>query len=118
LASIPAHHDYVYLTHIDSNFISIIDGTIDTIVRSINVGDKQFALAYDTRADAIYATKPSLNSVALIDASTNNVINPDIRVGEFPTAIAYDPVNGHIYVANSKSNTTCLRHRKDLINIL
>jgi YVTN family beta-propeller protein len=42
---------------------------------------------------------------SVINTATNTVVGSPISVGAGPRGIAYDPVNGRMYVANSASNT-------------
>ena len=47
---------------------------------------------------------PGSNSVSVIDTSNNNALIAKIAVGPNPTAIAFDYINGLIYVVNGGSN--------------
>jgi YVTN family beta-propeller protein len=69
------------------------------------------AIAVSESTNKIYVTNPLSNTVSVINASSDKVIDT-IRVGYYPTAIAVSPrtitdgkVQDEIYIANSWSNT-------------
>jgi YVTN family beta-propeller protein len=84
---------------------------------TITVGQGPQSIAYDPSNGEIYVanfgTPPPFNSgtpansVTVINGLTNNVI-ATIYVGLGPSGVAYNPENGHVYVANSVSNTVSI----------
>jgi YVTN family beta-propeller protein len=83
------------------------------IVTTIKGFSGPIGLAYDAVNKNVYATNYGKNAivagvgvgkVSVMDSSTNTVIDT-VSVGKKPQAIAYNPGNADIYVANTFSNT-------------
>jgi len=61
------------------------------------------ALVQDPNQPVIYATVPSLNSVAVIDSNTL-AVKTTIGIGSNPRGLTLSPDGSRLYVANSGSN--------------
>ncbi len=75
----------------------------DTVVTTIPVGSYPSSIAYNPANKNMYVTNAALNTVSVIDSSSNNIIST-ISVGSEPTGIAYNPVNDNMYVTNGSFN--------------
>jgi YVTN family beta-propeller protein len=96
----------------DTNKVSIIDTTTNTVVGSpIPVGKFALDIAYDPVNKRMYVTAMNFNfmnpngTVSAINTTTNSVVGSPILVGESAQNIAYDPVNKRMYVTNSGNST-------------
>ena len=82
---------------------------------SISVGTAPWGMALNVSGtnlsnDQIFVTNSGSNSVSVISGSTNRVSN-NLSLGSWcgtgpvPTAIAFDPANGYLYIADNHSGT-------------
>jgi YVTN family beta-propeller protein len=103
----------LYVANSGSNNVSVIDGsTNQTIVPGIALGTSGPAdpegIAFDNRTDQMFIAESSWPShtsmpVVVLDDGTNTVVTR-VDVGEDPVALAYDPSDGEMFVANEGSN--------------
>jgi YVTN family beta-propeller protein len=95
--------------------ISVISGSTDAVVARLTVGIQPAVLAVDPANGDVYVldlgngywtnmTSFGLGNVSVISGTTNSVI-ATVQVGNYPISLAFDPVNGDIYVSNYGSNT-------------
>ena len=94
----------VYISSFNSNTVSVIDSSTNTVKSVINFEIGRLGMAYNPFNNNIYVSNRNLHNVSVIDSSTNTVIST-INVGNGPSGIAYSPQNHNIYVTNSNSNT-------------
>ena len=64
-------------------------------------------IAFDDKANMIYLGSKKYNWVSQVNDRTNTILSP-MLAGELPVALAVDPNNGVIYVANWGSNTVSI----------
>jgi len=78
----------------------VIDGSSDSVVATVNVGEYPAGIAIDPSTDLIYVTDSSgtYGTVSVIDGSSNSVV-ATLNVGG--SGIAIDPSTDLIYVINS-----------------
>jgi DNA-binding beta-propeller fold protein YncE len=106
---------FVAVANANSDTISIIDCSTDTVVQTIcsRWDSKDFfgaspnALAFDATGSTLYACNGTQNAVAVIDFSPDvskggSTLRGLIPTGWFPGAIVSDPPRKAIYVANIK----------------
>jgi len=117
----------VYVGNYGGNSVSVIDGSTNTVVDTIDLGNhKPYALAFDPINGDIYVSTPPYNDggVAVIDGNNDTTANQVIayvttnilgivdvngipttaQEGDgYPLGLAFDPVNGDIYVTESIS---------------
>jgi YVTN family beta-propeller protein len=97
----------VYVADYGSADVYVVSGYTNKVVSKINMPSSTVEMSYDSGNDDAYATAGcyiASNQVWVIDGSTNTYLTA-ITVGTNPCGVAYDPVNGYLYVANSGSNT-------------
>ena len=97
----------MYVTNYDSDTVSIIDGSTNTIVDTITVGEEPFGIEYNSKNNNIYAIIRGPTHVSVIDSSTNEVIKT-ISVGQSPWSIASNPSNNYLYVTNAGLNSVSI----------
>lgn len=81
--------------------LAIVDG-ITHAVTTLNVGDAR-NVAVNPTASRVYVTNGPLNTVTVIDAATNAILQT-IPVGTSAGGIDVDPAANKVYVANGNSN--------------
>ncbi|MFL6432176.1 MAG: YncE family protein [Nitrososphaeraceae archaeon] len=72
---------YTYVTNTNSNAVSAIDGSTNTVIKEIRVGLQPAAVVFDSDSGKIYVANQYSKTVSVIDGSTNTVIDT-IPVGE------------------------------------
>jgi len=92
---------YLYVSH--ATQVNIFNGQGDAIgVIPNTTGVHGVAFATDYRKG--YISNGKLNSVGVFDMK-NNEVTEQIKTGDNPDAIIYDPFSRKIYVSNGKSNS-------------
>ena len=84
--------------------INVINGSTDTLQRTIPVGTAPYAAVFDPATDEMYVANWGSSNVSIINMSSQEVVGT-VSVGEGPLAIALDPNNGYLYVASSISES-------------
>jgi len=94
----------VYVTVPDSNSVSVIDGTTNTVVATVPVGESPTGVAVNPTTNLIYVTDAAWSAwsgtVSVIDGGSNTVV-ATIPVNQWPLDVAVNPVTNLIYVANA-----------------
>jgi len=103
-----AKTDYAYVANIDSDTVSVINTTNNTVVETIPVGDGPWGVAVNQAGSYVYVVNnhnsPRGNSVSVISTATNTVV-ATIPVGSVPFGVAFTPDGTRAYVANGNSNS-------------
>jgi YVTN family beta-propeller protein len=93
----------IYVSNLNDNTVSVIDGATNTVVDTIAVGMVPEQIAVNTTTDTIYVANENSNTISVIDAST------DIIVATMPSAatafLAVNPVTNRIYADNELAQT-------------
>jgi YVTN family beta-propeller protein len=84
------------------NAVSVINPITNSLVDAVNVGYGPSGLAFDSANGNMYVANFYSNTVSVIDAGTNNVIDtiPMLFDSANPTSIVYNPTDNHLYVTN------------------
>ena len=92
---------FVYVTNIglNSNNVSVIDASTNTVVANVPVGFSPAAIAVTPDATRAYVTNLASNNVSVIDTTANSVV-ATIPVGIRPVAVSIAPDGKRVYVAN------------------
>ncbi|MBL0122652.1 MAG: choice-of-anchor D domain-containing protein [Betaproteobacteria bacterium] len=98
---------FAYITSQNSNNVSVIDTSTDTVVATIAVGSPSYGVAVNPGGTRVYVTHPGNDSVSVIDTSSNTVIAP-VSVGTSPNGIAVSPDGTRVYVANSSNSVSVI----------
>ena len=94
----------VYVPNFDSDDVSVIDITTNTVTNTIPVGNGPFTLITSLDATKVYVGNFSEDTVSVIDARTETVINT-LTVGASPEFFAITPNGQKIYVSNAGANS-------------
>ncbi|HEY2495468.1 MAG TPA: beta-propeller fold lactonase family protein [Candidatus Angelobacter sp.] len=93
----------VYVANCDSNTVSIIDPTNNSVVGTIKVGTCPTGATSNPEGSQVYVTNENDNTVSVIDASTNMVVNTLDAVSR-PFAVTFLPNGKQAYLSNTGSN--------------
>lgn len=94
----------LYVNSGNSNFISVIDVSSNTVITTISTLRASFYIIYNPTFNTMYTSTPNDDVVTVIDCSTNTV-STTITVGDSPFGLAYNPINNCVYVANGIAGT-------------
>lgn len=97
------NNNLVYFTNNDSNRISVIDTSTNSIIQNVTVGQFPSGITYDPSTKEILVTNWGSGSVSVIDDSTNGVVANITKVGLHPFGIAYDSYDDHVFVTDQSS---------------
>jgi YVTN family beta-propeller protein len=95
----------IYVSNFNSQNLSIINASSNTIVGNVTLTANPFEFAVDRSNGFLYVIDEGLMSseVHVINTTTNTVAS-SIAISARPERIAYDGANGHLYVGTSQSN--------------
>jgi YVTN family beta-propeller protein len=104
--SFDPRNGYVYLTDLFSDTVSVIDGSTNKVVKTIQLpsGSQPGVTAFDSANGNIYVGNLATKTVTVINGTSNTIITT-IGVGARPIGIAVDSSNGNLYVVNQSDNT-------------
>src|SRR5207247_1804680 len=88
-----------YITNGNSNNVSVIDTTTNTVLTNVAVGNEPIGVAGNPAGTRLYVTNVSDDSVSVIDTTTNTVLT-NVAVGSGPFGVAVNPAGTHLYVTN------------------
>jgi YVTN family beta-propeller protein len=94
----------VYISNTRSNSISVIDGTSDKVVKTIDIDYSPFGMAFNPNTNKLYVANTEGGTVSVIDGISNKVVKTVITGGS-PTNIAINPKTNMIYVTNTYLNS-------------
>jgi YVTN family beta-propeller protein len=94
---------YAYITNGGSNTVSVIDTATNTVIATVNVGDRPQGVAVSPDGTAVYVTNYG-GTVSVIDTATNKVTST-VSVGTNPNGIAVTADGEKVYVTNYGGNT-------------
>jgi YVTN family beta-propeller protein len=105
----------IYAASYDSSAVSIINGTTNRVVGSIDVGDAASDVANDVAVNpttnTIYVANYDSSTLSVIDGTlsvidgTTNSVVGSIAVGSEPTSVAVNPTTNTIYAISYDSST-------------
>ena len=96
--------DMIYVSNFASQSISVIDGSTGKVVADVTPLLSPQQIEIDEETNTIYVTG---DGVSVIDGVSHKVTN-QIKVGESPEGVAFNPDNGLLFVANALSNSVSL----------
>ena len=96
--------DTVYVTNLNGDNVSVINGRTGTVAGTIPVGDRPEGVAVNEGDDTVYVTNLGGNSVWVINGRTRTV-DDTITVGGLPFGVAVNQGDDTVYVTNQGSFT-------------
>ncbi len=109
---------YVYVTSTD-NYVSVLTATATITPRllptRVDVGAPSYAAAVLTTTGDAYVVLPGLDDPGPDQVAVLHGVQKvaSITVGDLPTSIAVNPSTDYVYVANQRSHTVSVIHRRD-----
>jgi YVTN family beta-propeller protein len=104
LVTIASTSSYGYITNSESDDVSVIDTTSNSVIAKISVGDRPIGVACNPKGKRVYVTNVNSGTVSVIDTTTN-MVKATIPVGSWPLGIDVTPDGGRVYVANMRSSS-------------
>ena len=111
-----------------SNYISVIDRSLERVIAAITVGDKPMGMALNPAQDTIYVVNSGSRTLSVVEAAHLDVLDViPLTAGIGPTDVVFLPdtdisLHGKLYVINRLSNdvsviNTITRRIKKLIPV-
>jgi YVTN family beta-propeller protein len=94
----------LYAVNADSNTVSVIDTTTNTVNTTIPVGNNPLGIARNPVNNELYVANRDDDTVSVIDTTTDSV-TATIAVGDGPYGLAVGQVSNTLYVANETTTT-------------
>lgn len=94
----------IYVANEGSNDISVIDGTTNQVVNTINVEIRPQIIGINPVINQIYVTNSKSEEIEIIDGATN-LTTGVIKLNSKPFNIAVNPASNLIYVTNKDEGT-------------
>ena len=105
--SYDSNNGNLYVADFGTNNTTVIDGSNNSIIKTIPVSDAPTGIAVNSSSGNVYVTSYEyFGNVSLINGSTNTVVKTiPVGKGTAPDGIAFDLSNGYVYVANGDGNS-------------
>jgi len=104
--SFNSNKNLIYVTNTNSSTISVIDANTNRVIDTILVEKSPQSVKYIADTNSIYVANFLSSTISVIDANTNRINKSiNLKSGDGPVAIEFDPYNKKIYVANYNSST-------------
>lgn len=102
--SIDADTNRLYIAHLGSNLVHVVDLTTQKVIADIPLSSSPYGILAVAELQKVFVGLGGNNEVGVIDEKTNRVVKT-IQAGQTPDGIAYDPQNKRIYVSNENGGT-------------
>jgi len=89
----------------DSNRVSVIDSSTNTLIATVGVGSEPVGVAVKPDGNRAYVANRADNNVSVIDTSSYTVV-ATVAVGIGPQGVAMSPDGTRAYVTNTASSTS------------
>jgi len=98
---------YIYVGLYDEPIVLVIDGSTNTWLQDVVVGNSPRGIAFNWVNGYVYVANSKDNTVSVISGTTvtNTIACSGSASLSNPTAVAFDIVNGYIYVTNNGAGT-------------
>ncbi len=100
----------LFISNSGSNYLSIIDRSLERVIGAVTVGNRPMGMALDTEQDRLYVVNSRSRSVSIVDTSQFLVLETiRLTAGIEPTDIVFmpdvtNPIEGKLYIVNRVSN--------------
>ena len=100
----------LFVSNSGSNYISVIDRSIERVIAATTVGRNPMGMALNSTGDLLYVVNAGTRNVSVVDAQHYDVRDTiELTAGVAPTDIAFMPdsegsVEGKLYVVNRLSD--------------
>jgi|GEM_PF-974061 len=97
----------IYEANSSNNTISVIDGSNNSLLTTVNVGNNPVGIAVNINTNLIYTANAFSGNVSVVDG-TNNSLVATVNLGGDPGHIAVNPNTNLIYVADFSGNVSVI----------
>jgi len=97
----------IYVSNLNSNNVSVIDGVTNTVVATVPVGNSPEILDVNPITNMVYVANSEGNSVSVIDGSTNTVIATIANMSD-PFGVTVNSITNQIFVSNLNGNNVAV----------
>lgn len=100
----------LFISNSATNYISIIDRSIERVVAAVTVGDRPMGMVFNATKDRLYVVNSGSRTVSIMDTTQFFVLDTiQLTAGIEPTDITLIPddknsIEGKLYIANRLSN--------------
>ncbi len=94
----------IYVTNLNSNDVSVIDGVTDAVIATIPVSSSPTHIDVNPVTNRVYVVTYGANSVTVIDGASNSVIATVTAGMSSPWGISVNSITNQIFVSNNNSN--------------
>ena len=96
--------DKIYVTDY-YGVVTVIDGSVDTVLTTVNAENHPSAVAVDPVTNRVYVTNNGSSDISVINGANDTIITP-VGTGRAPDAVAVNSVTNKIYVSNYGASGT------------
>ncbi len=100
----------LFISNSGSNYISIVDRSLERVIAAVTVGPKPMGMALNATKDTLYVVNSGSRNISVVDTVQFNIRDTiEITTGLDPTDIVFvqdadDAIEGKLYVTNRLSN--------------
>ncbi len=104
----------LYISNSGSNYVTVIDRSLERVVGAVTVGDGPMAMTLNQRNEMLYVLNSRSHSISVVDALYLELRDTiELTAGMDPTDMAFmpdevDANDGKLYVVNRSSNDVVL----------
>ena len=113
LAYDPATNE-VFVADFDSNLVSVLAASNNTVVSTVAVGNDPTDVAYDSGQHEVFVASLGSGVVDVI-ADSNDTVVATVDVSLEPIALAYDPARGEVLVADGSGAVSVIADSNDTV---
>jgi len=100
--------NHAYVTNRYGDNVSVIDVSIDRVLKSVSVGNEPLGLAVNPIKPQLYVVNHEDGTISVIDTGSYRVIGEPIKVGKSPTHATVNSDGTELYVVNSGENSVSI----------
>lgn len=116
----------LFVSNSGSNYLSIIDRSLERVVGAVTVGVKPTGMVFDTTRDWLYVVNSGSRSISVVDTTQYRVDETiPLTAGIDPTDVVFVPeftslIDGTLYIINKRSNdvTVLSTQSRRVLNII
>ncbi len=100
----------LFVSNSGSNYISIIDRSLERVIGAVTVGDRPTGMALNSTQDLLYVLNSDSRSISVVETSRFHVLDTiPLQAGLMPVDIVFMPdsatsIDGKLYIANRLTN--------------
>lgn len=89
----------IYVANWSDDNVSVIDGSSNSIIAFVTVGDKPVDVGVNPITNMVYVANNGDGTVSIINGKDNSVVSQPIVVGGMPSSVCVNPATNKIYVS-------------------